>query len=212
MCPNDGICRQNTECPAQNKSWTDPQIVYSHIRLTNPKHELEVADDSNVQPVVLIAINIIKTDTDLNNLKKNIPILLSQPKSDNITNEKSVRQKRHIADVKSPQDETESKFSDKEKLGKSQGSLTYKRDEIKNSGSLESESEESDTEKPSKDKRDECDHLEYVIFTWIMCLVALATTLKLYYLVKTFLAMIMTTAYALLVLLPFKCVCESQNG
>uniref|UniRef100_A0A1B6EMX3 adenylate cyclase n=1 Tax=Cuerna arida TaxID=1464854 RepID=A0A1B6EMX3_9HEMI len=45
-----------------------------------------------------------------------------------------------------------------------------------------------------------CVHPEYLVFTWVMCLVALATTLKLYFLIKTLLALFMVTFYALLVI------------
>lgn len=38
-------------------------------------------------------------------------------------------------------------------------------------------------------------HPEYLVFTWVLCLIALATTLKLYFLVKTFLASIMVAVY-----------------
>lgn len=44
-----------------------------------------------------------------------------------------------------------------------------------------------------------CVHPEYLVFTWVMCLVALATTLKLYFLIKTLLALVMVSFYAFLV-------------
>lgn len=50
---------------------------------------------------------------------------------------------------------------------------------------------------------DYCFHPEYVVFTWIMCLVALTTTLRLYYLVKTFLAVILVTVFSLLITVAF---------
>lgn len=208
MCNENGICRNSTECSkAQNKSL---QIEYFHKRISHLKPQIEVADDSHVQPVVLIAFNIIKFDTDLNNLK-NVTSLLSQHKWDNTSvEEKPIRRKRHIADVKSPQDEVEEKFFDKEKPGKSSNSVSHKINENKRTGQ-ESGSDENDSKEAFEDTRDKCDHPEYVVFTWIMCLVALATTLKLYYLVKTFLAIIMTTAYALLVLIPFACVCDMPD-
>ncbi|KAG8264705.1 cAMP biosynthetic process [Homalodisca vitripennis] len=48
-----------------------------------------------------------------------------------------------------------------------------------------------------------CIHPEYLVFTWVMCLVALATTLKLYFLIKTLLAFFMVTFYALLVIMGY---------
>lgn len=50
---------------------------------------------------------------------------------------------------------------------------------------------------------DYCFHPEYVVFTWILCLVALTTTLRLYYLVKTFLAVILVTVFSLLITVAF---------
>lgn len=51
------------------------------------------------------------------------------------------------------------------------------------------------------DTPDPCSHPEYMVFTWILCLIALATGLKLYYLVKTFMALIMVICYAILILM-----------
>lgn len=48
-----------------------------------------------------------------------------------------------------------------------------------------------------------CVHPEYLVFTWVMCLVALATTLKLYFIIKTLLALFMVTFYALLVIVGY---------
>ncbi|XP_050526248.1 adenylyl cyclase 78C-like isoform X3 [Daktulosphaira vitifoliae] len=45
------------------------------------------------------------------------------------------------------------------------------------------------------DDNSDCVHPEYLVFTWVLCLIALATTLKLYFLVKTLLASIMVTVY-----------------
>lgn len=47
----------------------------------------------------------------------------------------------------------------------------------------------------------ECYKPEYVVFTWILCLVALTSILKLYYLIKTLLAIINVAMYAVLLLL-----------
>ncbi|XP_075980585.1 adenylyl cyclase 78C isoform X3 [Anticarsia gemmatalis] len=47
----------------------------------------------------------------------------------------------------------------------------------------------------------ECYHPEYVVFTWVLCLVALTSVLKLYYLIKTLLAAINVMMYCILLLL-----------
>lgn len=53
-----------------------------------------------------------------------------------------------------------------------------------------------------------CSHPDYMVFTWVLCLIALATGLKLYYLVKTFMATIMVCCYAVLILVIFPEVFE----
>ncbi|XP_058455823.1 adenylyl cyclase 78C [Malaya genurostris] len=54
-----------------------------------------------------------------------------------------------------------------------------------------------------------CVHPEYVVFTWVLCLISLATALKLYYLVKTFMAITMVACYSILILAVFKQVFET---
>lgn len=44
-----------------------------------------------------------------------------------------------------------------------------------------------------------CIHVEYMVFTWVLCLIALATTLKVYFLVKTALALVMVGSFAILI-------------
>lgn len=46
----------------------------------------------------------------------------------------------------------------------------------------------------------ECYRPEYVVFTWILCLVALTSILKLYYLIKTCLAIVNVAMYSGLLL------------
>lgn len=46
-------------------------------------------------------------------------------------------------------------------------------------------------------------HPEYIVFTWVLCLIALATALKLYYLIKLFLAVVMLIVYFILIQLPY---------
>ncbi|XP_020714442.1 adenylate cyclase type 8 isoform X2 [Ceratitis capitata] len=48
--------------------------------------------------------------------------------------------------------------------------------------------------------QNDCAHPEYIIFTWVLCLVSLATALKLYYLIKTLMAMAMVGCYMILIL------------
>ncbi|XP_066141819.1 adenylate cyclase type 8 [Euwallacea fornicatus] len=50
----------------------------------------------------------------------------------------------------------------------------------------------------------ECKHPEYIVFTWVLCMIALATALKLYYLVKLLLTLIMVSVYTILILVPYK--------
>lgn len=49
-----------------------------------------------------------------------------------------------------------------------------------------------------------CVHKEYVVFTWVLCLVSLATALKLYYLVKAIMALGMVAFYTALILIRFR--------
>lgn len=49
-----------------------------------------------------------------------------------------------------------------------------------------------------------CIRPEYMVFTWILCLIALASALKLYYLVKTALAAAIVVVYAVLILVVCK--------
>ncbi|XP_032455666.1 adenylyl cyclase 78C [Nasonia vitripennis] len=50
----------------------------------------------------------------------------------------------------------------------------------------------------------QCLRPEYIVFTWILCLIALASALKLYYLVKTALAIVVVTIYAIMILVVAK--------
>ncbi|XP_058056214.1 adenylyl cyclase 78C [Anopheles bellator] len=56
-----------------------------------------------------------------------------------------------------------------------------------------------------------CVHPEYVVFTWVLCLISLATALKLYYLVKTFMAIVMVGCYSFLILLAFSQVFDTYD-
>ncbi|KAF5271309.1 hypothetical protein FQA39_LY08107 [Lamprigera yunnana] len=48
-----------------------------------------------------------------------------------------------------------------------------------------------------------CPYPEYIVFDWILCLIALATALKLYYLIKTLLAILMVTCYTIFILVSY---------
>lgn len=54
------------------------------------------------------------------------------------------------------------------------------------------------------DEETDCIRPEYMVFTWILCLIALASALKLYYLVKTALAATIVLVYAVLILVVCK--------
>lgn len=48
-----------------------------------------------------------------------------------------------------------------------------------------------------------CVHREYIVFTWVLCLVSLATALKLYYLIKAIMALGMVAFYTTLIFIRF---------
>lgn len=52
-----------------------------------------------------------------------------------------------------------------------------------------------------RERGGECYRPEYVVFTWILCLVALTSILKLYYLIKTLLAVLNVAMFSVLLLL-----------
>lgn len=56
-----------------------------------------------------------------------------------------------------------------------------------------------------------CMHAGYVVFTWVLSLIALATALKLYYLIKTFLAVVLVTVYAVLIMVFFNDVFKEDK-
>ncbi|KAJ8960771.1 hypothetical protein NQ318_020065 [Aromia moschata] len=58
----------------------------------------------------------------------------------------------------------------------------------------------------------ECQQPEYIVFTWVLCLIALATALKLYYLIKLFLAVVMVGVYTILILLPYNSIFDDPYG
>ncbi|CAB0016982.1 unnamed protein product [Nesidiocoris tenuis] len=56
-----------------------------------------------------------------------------------------------------------------------------------------------------------CVHVDHLIFTWVLCLIALATTLKLYFLVKAALAALMVGSYFYLILEGYPSVFKQQE-
>ncbi|CAH2099493.1 unnamed protein product [Euphydryas editha] len=60
---------------------------------------------------------------------------------------------------------------------------------------------DNDSSTEEEIKIGECYKPEYVVFTWIICLVALTSVLKLYYLIKTLLALINVALYSVLLLI-----------
>ncbi|CAH1183630.1 unnamed protein product [Phaedon cochleariae] len=58
----------------------------------------------------------------------------------------------------------------------------------------------------------DCKRPEYIVFTWVLCLIALATALKLHYLIKLLLAVVMITVYGNLILLPFSLFESTMEG
>ncbi|XP_019763467.2 adenylate cyclase type 8 isoform X2 [Dendroctonus ponderosae] len=57
-----------------------------------------------------------------------------------------------------------------------------------------------------------CKHPEYIVFTWVLCMIALATALKLYYLVKLMLTLLMVGVYTILILVPYKPFFDQVNA
>jgi hypothetical protein len=57
---------------------------------------------------------------------------------------------------------------------------------------------------------EQCLAPEYIVYTWVLCLVALATALKLYYLVKTTLATAMVSVFTTLILVAYKEVFDKE--
>ncbi|KDR14082.1 Adenylate cyclase type 5, partial [Zootermopsis nevadensis] len=58
---------------------------------------------------------------------------------------------------------------------------------------------------------EQCLAPEYIVYTWVLCLVALATALKLYYLVKTTLATVMVSVFTTLILLAYREVFDKDK-
>lgn len=65
--------------------------------------------------------------------------------------------------------------------------------------------------KSEPDSQGKCMYPEYVVFTWVLCLIALAAALKLYYLIKTFLAILLVGIFTILVLFVCDDTFSSRN-
>lgn len=57
-----------------------------------------------------------------------------------------------------------------------------------------------------------CMHPEYVVYTWVLSMIALATALKLYYLIKLLLAILMVALYTTLIILPSNHIFNEMPG
>jgi adenylate cyclase 8 len=57
-----------------------------------------------------------------------------------------------------------------------------------------------------------CVEPEYIVFSWVLCLVALATALKLYYLVKSFMALGLVAIFGLFILVLFPDIFNTPNN
>lgn len=97
-----------------------------------------------------------------------------------------------------------------DKVNKSINKTTLKTDD-KNDDSDYTFAIDTDANQYAKNRFESCSHPEYLVFTWVLCLIALATGLKLYYLVKTFMATIMVCCYAVLISIVFPQVFESAS-
>lgn len=86
--------------------------------------------------------------------------------------------------------------------------LSIKHETIRQKRSVGDDSRTNITS-PENIRMPSCPHPEYIVFTWILCLIALATALKLYYLIKLFLAVVMLIVYTVLILLPYAEVFEN---
>lgn len=126
----------------------------------------------------------------------------------NFTNSNLLEQSLNLTN--SPQSENKRRkrfdveFSDVEAVKESNRKLAMKQEAemVQQQQHETPENDEEEDDEPEILPR-ECIHPEYVVFTWVLCLVALATALKLYYLVKTCLAIIMVTVYTLLIMLAY---------
>lgn len=58
----------------------------------------------------------------------------------------------------------------------------------------------------------DCMHPEYVVYTWVLSMIALATALKLYYLIKLLLAILMVGIYTILIVLPSNHILNEMPG
>lgn len=56
-----------------------------------------------------------------------------------------------------------------------------------------------------------CDSPEYSVYTWVMCLVAIATCLKLYFMVKVALASFFVVSHSILILCLFPVVSTARD-
>lgn len=85
----------------------------------------------------------------------------------------------------------------------SEKALDNGKNELKNNSNYILNVTDLETSADDSFMNESCSHPEYIVFTWVLCLIALATGLKLYYLVKTFMATFMVCCYAILITIVF---------
>lgn len=120
-----------------------------------------------------------ETENQYNNSHRNHSIKINQFSAQNLNNIQNYRNK------------TSEKVLDNGK------------NELKNSSNYILNVTDLETSADNSFMNESCSHPEYVVFTWVLCLIALATGLKLYYLVKTFMATFMVCCYAILITIVF---------
>ncbi|XP_045472864.1 adenylyl cyclase 78C-like isoform X1 [Harmonia axyridis] len=91
------------------------------------------------------------------------------------------------------------KFDEQKNLS-IQGRLRIKRDILEANLSQNDTDEDLITSDFPRRTCEEDDSMEYMIFTWVLCLIALAAALKLYYMVKLILAFVMVSVYSTCIL------------
>ena len=84
----------------------------------------------------------------------------------------------------------------------------WKRSEINMSG--EGLAEKLQDVSSGTEYEEYCQAPEYIVYTWVLCLVALATALKLYYLVKTILAIVMVSVFTTLILVAYQDIFDTK--
>lgn len=197
----------------QNKNITKPLINEIQNELPIIQTDTVVKNNSNVVNIFVTAtihhnITINSDDPKTANCTDDCIKQLVLDQTLNFTNSNLLEQSLNLTNP--PQIENKRRkrfdieFTDVEAIKESNRKLAMRQEaEMVQQKQQEAPTfDDEDDEEPEILPR-ECIHPEYVVFTWVLCLVALATALKLYYLVKTCLAIIMVTVYTLLIMLAY---------